>query len=244
MSDEKVEKKEEDSPQTIEMKQTIQELTTRLEQASGVISESTKKIEELQKTKEDGETDRLEKEKNLRAKFGVHNSEVKKSPEDINSMTNTELLEVVADAVTTMVDATREQSVAEVNKGFEGLEAKFDNIQGTLLKTEASIALDKVRTDNKDFDEYKEQIREVLKKHQSFSYQDAYDWVKFQKAKGVIATKHTDSEKPNVDLSTADKAVERTKKAVERKISSKRQFRINIEEAIDRVQARRAGGNE
>jgi hypothetical protein len=63
--------------------------------------------------------------------------------------------------------------------------------------------------------------------------------------KKTIASKHTDSEKPNIDLSKSDDNVERPKKkeTTERTRSSKRQLLTRFEAAAEAVIARRTGGN-
>lgn len=63
-----------------------------------------------------------------------------------------------------------------------------------------------------------------------------------KEAKGDISVRHIDSEKPDKDLSAADEDVVRKKKEpTGRPISSKRQFRNRLEDAVERVQARRGG---
>jgi hypothetical protein len=159
-------------------------------------------------------------------------------------MTNVDMLEVIADAVEGMVDANRQEASIEMDKGFKNLDTKFDSVVGHIMKTEADASLQKVRSQHKDFDENQDVIKEILQKHQEFSYEDAYDWMTLQKNKGKIAPKHIVSEKPDQDLSAADEAVIRSKKQTDGpRISRRRQFRDNLDSAIDRVQARRAGGN-
>ena len=235
-------KTEEVSPQIIEMQQTIQELTTRLEKGTTALADQTKEIEEMRAANVKAVSDKLAKEKDLKDAFGVKNAAPKKTPEDINSMSNTDMLEVIADAVEGMVDATRQEAEAEMTKGFKNLDTKFDSVVGHIMKKEADIALQTARTDNKDFDEHHDTIREILKQHQEFTYQDAYDWMKMKEAKGVIAKKHVETEKPDKDLSSADEAVSRIKKQSEgKRISRRRQFKDSLDAAIERVQARRGG---
>jgi hypothetical protein len=157
-------------------------------------------------------------------------------------MTNVDMLEVIAEAVEGMVDANRQEASIEMEKGFKNLDTKFDSVVGHIMKSEADASLVKVRSDNKDFDDYETDIRDILKKHQEFSYQDAYDWIKMKEAKGKIAPKHIVSEKPDQDLSAADEAVVRIKKQTDGpRISRRRQFHETIMAGIDRVQARRGG---
>ena len=237
-------KKEEDvNPQIIEMQQSMQEMSDRLAQATTVLADKDKEIEDMRAANVKVVDDKLAQEKDLKEKFGIKNvDKPKRSAEDINSLTNVEMFEVIADVVENSLDAHRTEAAAEMDKGFQNLDTKFDSVVSHIMKKEADVDLQRVRSENKDFDEHKDAIREVLKNHQEFTIEDAYDWVKMKEAKGQVATKHTDSEKPDKDLSAADEAVVRSKKQPEgRKISRNRQFRMSVEDALDRVQARRGG---
>jgi len=236
-------KEEKTNPQILEMQQTMQELSSRLEQATKIISEKDKDIEDMRAASVKASSDKIAKEKDLKEAFGIKKeAKQPKSLDDINSLSNAEMMEIFADAVENMVEATKQEAASEIELNFKGLESKFDNVVGHLMKKEADVEISRVRAANKDFDEYKDDIREVLKKHQEFSVEDAYDWVKMKEKKGEIASKHIDSEKPDKDLSASDEDVVRSKKQPEGKpLSSNRQFRLNLEEAIDRVQARRGG---
>lgn len=247
MEDKKVEVEDEkkvvENPQILEMQQTMTELNTKFGQANELIAQQSKEIEEMRAASIKVTTDKLEQEKDLKAKFGVTETAApKRSKEDINALSNSEVFEVVADVLDSAINAHREEATTEMELGFKNLDTKFDSIVGHIMKKEADITLKEVRSANPDFDKYKDDIREVLKVHQEFSIEDAYDWVKMKENKGQVAAKHTDSEKPDVDLSAADEDVVRKKRQPEgRKLSRNRQLRITIEEAIDKVQARRGG---
>jgi len=244
MEDKKIEDKkiEEINPQILEMQQTMKELSSRLDQATVLISDKDKELEDMRAAKVKIVDDKLQKEKDLKAAFGVTDDKPKRSTDDINALTNVEMFEVIADVVDGSLNAHREEAKAEIDSSFKNLDTKFDQVVGHIMKKEADIALTTVRNDNKDFDKYHEDIREVLKKHQEFTYQDAYDWVKMQETKGVVSNKNTASEKPDKDLAAVDEDVVRDKKKPEgRKLSSNRNFRMKLEEAIDKVQARRGG---
>ena len=238
-----VEKKEETNPQILEMQQTMQELSSRLDKATNLISEKDKEIEEMRSANAKAASDKLAKEKDLKDAFGIKKSETpKRSTEDINSLTNAEMFEVIAEVVEGAIDANREEASLVIDENFKGLESKFDQVVGHIMKKEADVELKTIRSKNPDFDNYKDEVREVLKKHQEFSIEDAYDWIKMKEAKGEIASKHIVSEKPDKDLSAADEAVVRNKRQPEgRKVSRKRQFASKLEEAITRVQSRRGG---
>jgi hypothetical protein len=245
MSEEDKTKKEEVNPQIVEMKQTMTEMSTRLDQATKVIEAKDTEIAEMRAANVQVTQDKLDKEKDLKVSFGIKQPAVASKPEDINALTNLELLDIVADAVTSSIDANREEASIVIAENSKGLEAKFDQVVGHIMKSEANLALNKVQNAHKDFGDYEDQIRETLKQHQSFSYEDAYKWVKMNEDSKTIASQHTDSEKPNKDLSTSDDGVTRPKKEKPqgRKISSKRQFKTMIEQAAERVIARRTGGS-
>jgi len=231
------------NPQILEMQQTMQEMSSRLEQATKILSEKDKEIEEMRNASTKAVSDKIAKEKDLKAAFGIKKEEkAPKSLDDINSLSNAEMMEIFADAVENMVEATRQEASSEIDQNFKGLESKFDNVVSHIMRKEADVELQRLKTTNKDFDNYTDDIRKVLKQHQDFTLEDAYDWVKMKEKKGEIAPKHVESEKPDKDLSASDEDVVRSKRQPEgKKISSKRQFRMNLEEAIDRVQSRRGG---
>ena len=244
MEDEDKKVKEKGNPQILEMQQTIDQLSTNLAKATEVMAERDKEILEMRTASTKIADDKLTKEKDLKEQFGIKNpsASIKKTPDDINSLNNVDMLDIIAEAVETTIDAVKTESESAMAINFKGLESKFDQITNHLMKTEASQELSRVRTANPDFDNYKDDIRKILESHQSFSIEDAYDWIKMKEAKGEIASKHIDSEKPNKDLSAADEAVVRSKKETAvRKPSNQRQFRTKLDEAIERVQARRGG---
>ena len=233
-------KKAATNPQILEMQQTMQEQNTRLAAATKLIEDQNNEIKEMRAASVKVQSDKLTKEKDLKEAFGVKKTEAPKTPDDINSLSNTEMLEVIATAVEGSIEATKTEATTELDKNFKGLEDKFDSIVGHIMKSEADVALQQVRTVNKDFDKYEDDIRTVLKQHQEFSYQDAYDWIKMKEAKGKVASKHVDSEKPDKDLSAADEAVVRSKQQpASRKVSRRRSFMDTVYAAVDTVQARR-----
>lgn len=235
--------KNEDNPQILEMQQAMQEMSKQLAAATELISNRDTEITDMRAASTKIVEDKLAKEMDLKDKFGVKTpTSAKKSPEDLNALTNVEMFEIIGDAVEGVISANREEAGLEIEKGFKNLDDKFDSMAGHIMKSEATAKIVQIRSDNPDFDDYQEDIQKVLKQHQSFSIENAYDWVKMQEKKGDIAAKHTASEKPDKDLSSADEAVERTKKQPEgRKLSPNRQFRLSLLDAIDRVQARRGG---
>lgn len=248
----KVETKVEASPQMLEMQQTIKEMQQTQDELTSRLQISTKTIEDQNtaaKTITDNaaqvEADKLTIEKDIRASLGVKQTKQPvRSLDDINSLTNVEMMEVMASAVETAVDATRQEAELEADKSYKGLEAKFDQIVSHVMKKDADVALQTVRSKYKDFDNHTEAIREVLNKFGNMTYDEAYTFVKANVAKGEIAAKHIVSEKPDGDLSTADEAIVRVKKEpVGRKISNRRQFKNALDAAVDKVMANRSGGN-
>jgi hypothetical protein len=235
-------KKVDTNPQILEMQQTMKELSSRLDQATTLISNKDKEIEEMRAASVKVVDDKLEKEKDLKAKFGITEAKPARSKDDINALTNAEMFEVIADVVDGSLNAHREEATNEMETGFKNLDTKFDQVVGHILKKEADIDLQTVRSANKDFDNYKDEMREVLKVHQEFSIEDAYDWVKMKEGKGEVSAKHTESEKPDKDLGSADEDVVRKKQQpTGRKLSSNQLFKLKLNEAIDKVQSRRGG---
>lgn len=204
--------KEDTNPQILEMQQTMQEQNTRLAQATKLIEDQNTEIKEMREASVKVQTAKTATEKDLKEAFGVKKTAAPKTADDINSLTNTEMLEVIATAVETSIEATKTEATSELDANFKGIESKFDALTSHIMKGEANAALTQVRSANKDFDNYKDEIKATLQQHQEFSMQDAYDWVKMQEAKGQIDPKHITTEKPDRDLSAADEAVDRTKK--------------------------------
>jgi hypothetical protein len=223
------------------MKQAMTEMSNQLAQATELLKSKDTEITEMRAANVQVTQDKIDKEKDLKASFGIKTAPAAQKPEDINSMTNMDLLEIIAESVTTSIDATRQEAASAIDENFKGLESKFDKVVGHIMKSDANVALTKAQNDHKDFGKYQKEISAVLAKHQSFSYEDAYKWVKMEEDSKTIASQHTDSEKPNNDLSTSDDDVTRPKKekTTGPKRSSKRQFLTNLEAAAGRVIARR-----
>lgn len=131
----KAEPKVETSPQILEMQQTMQELSTRLELATKTIAEKDQALKAAQDTSAKVTADKLAKEKNLKEAFGLNKVEQpKRSPDDINSLTNVEMFEVIADVVESSIEATRQEAEHAIDQNFKGLESKFDGVVQHLMK--------------------------------------------------------------------------------------------------------------
>jgi len=234
------EDKKDTNPQMVEMQQTMNELSDRLEQATQLIDAKNTEITKLHDDAKNTVNAKLDKDKNLKDSLGLDSAKAPKAGVDLNSLNNTEMLEIIADAVTSSVDANRTETENVISDNIKGLEAKFDGITTYLAKTEANTQLSNVKAAHSDFDKYQDAIKAVLKTHQSFSFEDAYDWVKLQESKGNVSPRHTTTEKPNVDLSAADEDVVRVKKPVNNPPARKRFYNV-IEDAAAKVISRRGG---
>jgi len=235
-------KKEEVNPQILEMQQTVQELSKRLDSATKIITSKDKEIEDMRSAKVQLAEDKITKEKDLKQAFGIKNQTGDKTAADaINSLSNVELMEVLADGIESSINATREEAVMETEKGFKNLDEKFDTLQNHIFKAEAQKDLQKIRKDNPNFDKYKKEIGNALERFPNMNYQEAYNFVISQVSKGDIADKHIASEKPDKDLSAADEDVKRVNKTETPPPKARRRFYNNFEDAAERVVARRGG---
>ena len=242
MSEEDKKKVEEDSPQIIEMKQTMQEMSKRLAQATELITAKDTEIEEMRTAKVKVVDDKLAKEKDLKEAFGLKNTAGDKtSLAAINSLSNVEMMEVFAEGVEKSINATRQEAEIESEKALKTLDDKFDNLQNHIIKTEAHNSLQEIRAANPDFDKYKTEIGVALERFPQMNYQEAYTFVISQVGKGDIADKHIASEKPDKDLSAADEAVKRVKKTEPTAPKARRRFYNSFEDAAAKVIERRGG---
>jgi hypothetical protein len=124
-------------------------------------------------------------------------------------LTPKEILDIVADAFETSIDAKTKLAIADNAGPMEELNKKMDSIQQYLVQKEAQTGVQEARQKFSDFDEFKDDMEAVWERYPGISVDDAYVLAKGLKAgklppKGVV-----DSEKP-VSLGTRQRDADET----------------------------------
>lgn len=166
---------------------------------------------------------------------------VKSDDTDYDSLSNKEILEIVASAFETSIDAKTKIATAEASKPFEELNKQIGDIRKYLLQQEAKTGIDAARSKFSDFDEYKDDIFKIFDKYPGMAPKDAYILAKGNKAAGSPSQKTVESERP-VSLGTRaaeaekryDKGMRKDKETAVAK-SSMAGFRDALAAAVDKT---------
>lgn len=120
---------------------------------------------------------------------------------DYSELEPEDILNIVADAFDTSIDARTKLSMAEIAQPIEKLNADIADIKKYLIQSEAQKGVERARDKYGDFDDHKEEMDKVWERYPGISVDDCYVLAKGNKAKDVIPRGVSDSEKP-ISLAT------------------------------------------
>ena len=157
-----------------------------------------------------------------------------------NDLSNKEVLDIVATAFDTAMEARTKLATSEIDAPLNEINKKIDSLQQYLLKKEAASGIEAARGKFKDFDDYKEDISAIFEKYPGIAVSDAYVLAKGNKVADEPPQSELETERP-INLGTrASEAQDRHDKAEKNKkadttISSRRNFRNLLAEAVEKV---------
>ncbi len=205
------------------------------------------KEKSLQESKEAEDKTKDEEAARLKAESDIKKI-LAKSDKDTNydDLTSKEILDIVADAFDTAIDAKTKLATAEIAKPLEDINNKIESMRKYLLSREAASGVDKARGKFSDFGKYQDEMTEVFKQYPGIEVEDAYLLAKSKKAAGSPAQEDVETEKP-VNLGT--RAAEAQKVFDERQekndkedrvdptnvASKRRSFKASISAAVDKI---------
>jgi hypothetical protein len=231
-----------DSPQMIEVQAQLTELKNQLTQATGVIESQTTEIDKFRTSADQVAAAKLATERDLKSALAVETTPKKRTAEDVNSLNNVEMLNIIAETVDSAISAERTDASNQMDKNYQGLDNKFDQVVKYLQNQSVSNERRTMQETHKDFDKLTPQISLVLEKYPGMNYQDAYSLAKASELDTQMSNKHIETEKGDAP-SAAQDDVNRVakKKPATTKGGRRSSFRTRLEEAVGRtIDARNA----
>ena len=160
---------------------------------------------------------------------------------DYDSLTPKEIIDVVANAFETAIEARTQLATSQINEPITSMSKRLDDMQKYLLRKEAVSGVESARQRFDDFDEFKDDITKVLDKYPGIAIDDAYLLAKGHSAIGTPSQKSIETEKP-MNLATRAAAAEEryiASKKGEKVSAPSRNFKAFLASAVDRVLANR-----
>lgn len=161
----------------------------------------------------------------------------------LNDLDNTQLMDVVGNAIETCMDARMKQAQEQSAKQFKGVTDSMNKICQFLGQMETKTALKAARDKYPDFDTFKEDTLAVVKKYPMMEIDDAYLLAKQVRKGNSPAPRETDSERPDINLFDRSgggegEPAEKTEKkpaAKPKAVSGVVQFRDIVGKAVDKL---------
>jgi len=193
------------------------------------------------------EQEALEADADLRKTLGV--AFEKKTAGSEEELDQKELIAIMAEAVGSAVDANTKLLLSKVSELVNATDAKVDLTQKALVELVAGITVNQARSQHDDFDDFKDDIREILTHTSGLSAEDAYLLAKSKKTKGQPTQKQIESERPGQAPSFQGRTVIQPSAEREPKLeaedeidefaSPRKVFKSAVSKAIDKVLAAR-----
>jgi len=123
-----------------------------------------------------------------------------KESDDVEELSNKQLLDVIADAVEKSQDARDSQLKIVLQEATKPFEEKIVGVQKAVMQMVAVQGVKDVQARFTDFDEYREDIASVMQQIPGITVERAYLIAKTEKAGHVAPAKKIESERPNRPL--------------------------------------------
>lgn len=230
------------------LQEQISELTSEMKSMKGQHQKELEQREaQIRKEVEDKaakESAQLEADQDIKSLLAMDTNGKASDDEGLGAekeLNADDILDVVATAFDTAINAKMRIMEDKMSKMADSSTAETKKLQTYLLQREAKAQVDIARTKFFDFDDYKEDIGEILKTS-GVSVEDAYILAKGRKAKEVPSKSETDSEKPTnlehrIDLASQRREKRKNTHQEHDSSSGRSNIRHLLREAVDRVQA-------
>jgi hypothetical protein len=167
----------------------------------------------------------------------------------VNELTNTQLLDVVSDAVEKMFDSRAQIAMKEFGKNLAEVNERIEKVQGTVMQQLAIQGIEAARREFSDFDKFGPEIQKVVQDYPMLGINDAYFLAKSRKAKDMPSREQLDSERPDSTATRPHTGVDEAKRRVDERRESKQEdkkrhlgrrgFREILSDGIDKAIAGR-----
>lgn len=156
---------------------------------------------------------------------------------DFDDLKPKEILDIMADAFETSMEAKQQLAMAELAKPLEALSLKITGMEKYLIQNEAHRSITEARAKFPDFDEFKDDIDKLYEKYPGIQLDHAYMIVKSEKSQKLPPRDIVDTEKP-VSLATrqsdADAAYKKRKEE-NKTIGGHRGLKAAMEAAAEKI---------
>ena len=172
---------------------------------------------------------------------------------DVESLTNAELIGIIADAVEQSSDARTKQLQKGFIDQFEKINSQVGLTQQAIIKMATSMDVQNVKTKNPELNVYENEAAKIMQENPRMSVSDAFLLAKARKVETSVSREDVDRERPDNTLtrSAEDKVADVMERrnlqreqnaAIDRKTTKRGVvgFRNLVEAGIDAVQSRRA----
>lgn len=194
------EKKEEDKKkdELTELTEQMATLAQRMKTAEEAKEQEASKKTEAEKLIQQQE---LEARANLedlldKAASGAEDDDTSKSKKGVEDLTNREMLDVMSRAVETAMQAKSELGSKASDAKIAELGETVNGLRKVLMQMHARAGVDAARRDHDDFDDYGDDIANILNDYPNLDIDAAYILAKGKRAGKSPSQKQTFSERP------------------------------------------------
>jgi len=151
---------------------------------------------------EEDEAAKLAAEADLKALMeGVDDAEaasgIRTRRQQVDDMSNSEVMDVISTAIETALNARFEQSTKDVDKKFKTTADAMGKIIGLLGKMQANAGLERIKSKYPDFDKFAEDTGKVLDKYPMMDIEDAHLLARKRREGDSLPASQTDFERPS-----------------------------------------------
>lgn len=190
------------------------------------------------------ETAALENEADLRKALGDEFSSVKSGLKDGEEISSEQMIAIMADAVGASSDAQGKLILKKVESMMGSSNAELQKTQKLLLELAAGMSMNQVRSEHKDYDDYKTEIAGIMSTTRGLSPERAYLLAKAEKSKGQPNQHQVETERPGAPptpTSSRDDYTRSTEEDTGVQLSPKAVFQNAVAAAIDKTISSRRG---
>jgi len=175
-----------------EMQKNYQALQTQLKQQSEV---ETKKQQEERAKKEAEEAAKLAEDADLKRILSMNDRD-----DGLESLSNKELINVVADSIEKALDARQKQLNQILNNQVQDLSTEISKTQKAIMQVATNIDVRDVRGKYTDFDKYQKAAAEIMQDNPTLSVEQAYKLAKADDYTDVPPKQQLDRERPDTTI--------------------------------------------
>jgi len=237
---EELKEKEQETPIVEELKKQLKEQADQL----AVLQQQLK-----QQKQEDEDKKKLQQKEALEQEVSVKEALNLVDSDQVETLTNKELLNLVAEAVEKSNEAKSNYYESLMEEKIEQLNKQVSTTQNAILGIATAIDIKEVKTKHSDFDKYQDDVSAIMQNTPGISVEDAYLLAKARVSSKTPLGKNVDREKPDsaITRSANDKLADVIERREKQKNSASQSypkqgivnFRDILNSSLDKVLAER-----